>query len=621
MTLVIVLLTKHAVYHSADHRLTDGATGALITDTSSKIVHLQYPNWNGFVSYTGIGRSGRPRRDTSKLVIEWLTGITEVTPDAIALRLQEEGTKWLKELVQKDEAYWRHTFIVAALYRDIPQVFMISNFETVTGRTTQKAASSLEVTFKRYSDRCFVVLAGSTQGITRIAKQRLKRLGDRLPENSSEIRHRLTQLNEMAAQYPGTSKYVSSECFVFSMDKYGGIGDKNQRMDSTLHETLMNGVYFGDVTKAAPPGFAVIGVAFGTQRPSVLESACELRVIEQNEAYRLDLIQIDNAHTCGAIDINDNGWILGNVTFGEALRCPWMSQVGTPGRIQVMLLQINGTAFALNSHNMVVGSIHVASQDASQAFLMANNQVAILALYKGIDSQALVVNSSGCVAGWVGIDPLERGDASYRPCIWRGDKLVCLDDSALFESGRAIDINEQGKVLIDARRKPEASWRPVLDNKLTPLEQALSISLQENAVRTPLAIVWDTQQNTLSCTTNLRPVAINSNDIILGTGGLEVGGPERIAYHRAGEGPCVALGTDVGYEPSAMNDRGDVVGFVRWNDYDRAWIRLANGEVVLLPTVEYHNCRPTAVNNSGLIVGYAFADHGSHAVIWRPGDM
>ena len=72
MTLNITLLTERAIYQSADSRLTNTDTGATITDASTKLVTLQYFQWDGFVTYTGVGRWRS--RDIADWLVEWLTG-------------------------------------------------------------------------------------------------------------------------------------------------------------------------------------------------------------------------------------------------------------------------------------------------------------------------------------------------------------------------------------------------------------------------------------------------------------------------------------------------------------------------------------------------------------------
>jgi hypothetical protein len=73
MTLNITLLTERAIYQSADFRLTNADTGETITETSTKLVTLQYFQWDGVVTYTGVGRWRG--RDTADWLVEWLIGL------------------------------------------------------------------------------------------------------------------------------------------------------------------------------------------------------------------------------------------------------------------------------------------------------------------------------------------------------------------------------------------------------------------------------------------------------------------------------------------------------------------------------------------------------------------
>jgi len=83
------------------------------------------------------------------------------------------------------------------------------------------------------------------------------------------------------------------------------------------------------------------------------------------------------------------------------------------------------------------------------------------------------------------------------------------------------------------------------------------------------------------------------------------------------DGVWQPLGTGDGWTPQAINDLGDVVGFFEHGNLLQPWLRLATGEQFLLPSVIGHTTDPKAINNDGVIVGTASADHGGHAVIWR----
>src|SRR5215217_8079854 len=127
MTLNITLLTERAIYQSADFRLTDADTGAIITDTSTKLVTLQYFQWDGFVTYTGVGRWAN--RDIAGWLVEWLTGLENASPQDVARRIKERATGLLNEIERLTRVRNRHTFTLATFWHDRPHIWVVSNFE------------------------------------------------------------------------------------------------------------------------------------------------------------------------------------------------------------------------------------------------------------------------------------------------------------------------------------------------------------------------------------------------------------------------------------------------------------------------------------------------------------
>ena len=91
MTLNITVLTPESIYQSADFRLTDSASGAVITDQSGKTVSFTYPRWAGFVTYTGLG-SWDGRAITAH-VADWMGDGANRTMSEVADRLAQEGTR------------------------------------------------------------------------------------------------------------------------------------------------------------------------------------------------------------------------------------------------------------------------------------------------------------------------------------------------------------------------------------------------------------------------------------------------------------------------------------------------------------------------------------------------
>jgi hypothetical protein len=112
------------------------------------------------------------------------------------------------------------------------------------------------------------------------------------------------------------------------------------------------------------------------------------------------------------------------------------------------------------------------------------------------------------------------------------------------------------------------------------------------------------------------PSAITAGGVVLGTARDRDG--KSIAYLAKRGQPWEQLGAAPGFYATGMNSAGDVVGAVVRDGLEQPWLRRASGEMVSLPYFTYHWCRPLAINDLGIIVGTAQADHGMHALVWSP---
>jgi hypothetical protein len=229
MTLNITMLTDQTIYQSADFRVIDCDTKQIISDSSNKLVTLQYGKWDGLLSYTGIG-SWRGR-ETSAFVIEWLTGLTHATFEEVVLRIRDEGTKWLQSI----ETEWRrirHTFILAGFVANTPYLAIISNFEDLLGRNDADAWSALEVSRWRFGGKPFAVVTGCKSAVRRYELRHLARLACGPSDNPARIRRRLAELNRSAAATPAFKGMISDACSVVSFRADGqGMGDVEGQVD------------------------------------------------------------------------------------------------------------------------------------------------------------------------------------------------------------------------------------------------------------------------------------------------------------------------------------------------------------------------------------------------------
>ncbi|MFZ5441206.1 MAG: hypothetical protein ACOZQL_14450 [Myxococcota bacterium] len=135
-------------------------------------------------------------------------------------------------------------------------------------------------------------------------------------------------------------------------------------------------------------------------------------------------------------------------------------------------------------------------------------------------------------------------------------------------------------------------------------------------------------------TTPLLPAPLTSNCLGGNTRGQFIGTWQAQGYIRDTDGGVVRLDllrfppprTDSVYvEPSAINELGDVVGFVQTADFagygnPTAFVRYANGTVHLLSNGRRTGVA-TDINDNRTVVGYGIAtdDHDASPLVWRFG--
>lgn len=240
MTLNMTLLTAEAIYQSADFQLTDGDTGDPLLSDSMKLVTVHYWDWEGFVTYTGIGRWRN--RDTAEWIVDWLTGLTDASPEAVLDRLREEGTEFVRAIERAPGGRrHRHTFIFAAFVDGRPRVATISNFEESTGRSEASPAAELRVDSREMGRGPLLVVTGRRRAVRRASRRVLQRVAGRSDASPARIRNALAQANAEAAAAAEAGGTVSIGCSVTSFQRDGS-GFQDLTEGSTAHlRSVMNG--------------------------------------------------------------------------------------------------------------------------------------------------------------------------------------------------------------------------------------------------------------------------------------------------------------------------------------------------------------------------------------------
>ena len=130
------------------------------------------------------------------------------------------------------------------------------------------------------------------------------------------------------------------------------------------------------------------------------------------------------------------------------------------------------------------------------------------------------------------------------------------------------------------------------------------------------SILWQPQGNSWEhvggSDADVMPIALNNEGVVLG-----FARSNSMAVTCRPGGAWELLGTGENWGPVDINDAGDVIGNVMHENLFRPSLRLATGQVIMLPYITGHSTSLNAINSAGQIVGTAQADHGGHAVIWR----
>jgi hypothetical protein len=603
MTLNITVLTPDVIYQSADFRLTNADTHALITDASRKLVSLQYSGWDGLVTYTGVGRW--QGRDLSQSIADWVSGVEDATPDWMANRIAERGDQLLDDVHARTGNRYRQTFVLAAFLDGRVHAYLISNFED--GRRRPRAASDrrLRVTPLVLSThrRSRVLVTGASTAVMRLQRRQLQRIAAAHPGDGGRVRRAVEKINAIASLTPQAAGVISPECVVVSFRSDGaGFIDLSGGSGSRLQQ-INNGV---DVNKFMTDALKTVGIdlekmqlvggAYGaSNRPrasaSVLACTPEVVAPDASERYQIVEIRSTDCEPRSAQGISNSGLVVGTGgQTGDANFTPWMWNAG-----ETLRLASSGSALAVNSEGMAVGSVAgVAAlfRDGTVQIFKQTNDV--LDNFEIVGSVAHAVNDIGVVAATLQGPVVVPGHANTRTAIYTTTGTLTMLDVPSWTETHPMAVNATGTVLVVVMVAPfnvrsvlwqadDGSWSYVAGND----------------------------------TANVFPIALSDDGTVLGQ--IQQGADKVAVICRPG-GRWELLGTNPGWAPSGMNNRGDVIGHVTTDVVRRPWLRTQSGEIAMLPCYREHTCMATRINDAGHAVGSAGADHGSHALLWVPRD-
>jgi hypothetical protein len=601
MTLNITVLTPEAIYQSADFRLTNADTHALITDASRKLISLQYSDWDGLVTYTGVGRW--QGRDVSQWIADWVSGVDDATPDWMANRIAERGDQLLDEVCARTGSRFRHTFALAAFVNGRVRGYLISNFENGRSRPRAGADRRLHVTPLVLSThrRSRAVVTGASNAVTRLQRRQLERIAAAHPGDGDRIRRALERINAAASQTPQAGGLISPECVVVSFRADGaGFLDLSGGPGSRLQQ-ISNGI---DVNKFMTDALKTVGVDLekmqlvggvfaANNRPrasrTVLTCAPQIVVPDGSEGYEVTEITSPDFAPHSAQGLSNKGLIVG--TGGrtdDTTFIPWMWKAG-----DLLRIAASGSALAVNQEGLAVGAA-----DGSAALFRDGTVQPIgtinerLGAFEVTGSVAHAINELGVVATTLQGRVVDPGHANTRAAICTVTGEMTILDVPGWTQTHSIAINAAGTVLVVVMLAPfdvrSVLWQPVAGS-------------------------WNYVAG--NETANVFPIALTDDGTVLGQVRK---GADKVAVICRPHGGWELLGTDPGWAPSAMNNPGDSIGHVTVDHLMRPWMRLHTGAVLMLPFFREHGCMPTRINDLGQAIGSAVADHGSHALAWLP---
>jgi hypothetical protein len=606
MTLNLTLLTAEAIYQCADFRLTDGDSRLPLDNPSMKLVTVHYSEWEGFVTYTGVGRWRG--RDTSEWIVDWLTGMQEASPDEVIERIREEGTDFLRTIERAPGGRrYSHTFVLAAFVDGEPLVATISNFEKCSGLSDDVPAAELAVDTRVLGRRPTLLVTGQKAAVPRASKRRLERVAERPDISPARLRNELTSINAEAANSAAAGGTVSAGCSVASFRRDGtGFQDLTEG-GFAQPRSLMYGTPIPDIAAlvGGNPG-QVVGMSFSRSGPTTERqpyAPCVPRMVTPADAAGYQLFELTHPElgSARALDINGDGKVAGAGTRrgqpGADLVCVWDADhsaelIGFIGAVGPRCLNERGQICA--TADMSDQSVHAIRwtpgqlpEDLGTIHGMDSEEFA--------DSGALAINNVGVVVGWVSVstDRQDRGQGNNRPAAWiPGQAGIFLTDLP-FAWGQGVDVNDDGIVLV--------------------------LAYTEGVMGRAKALLWDPIAGTYSGVggdqpDGVFPMGLTSDRVVLGNGANQSG--DHVAcISKAGES-WTGLGTPPGWYATAINDDHEVAGSLKVEGFDRPWIRRADGTVLWLPYLEHHYCRPNSMRG-GLLAGTAQTDHGTHALLWR----
>jgi uncharacterized membrane protein len=342
----------------------------------------------------------------------------------------------------------------------------------------------------------------------------------------------------------------------------------------------------------------LVGATFATTSGNLYRqesSPCSAPVIQPSETKHsmMELLPPSFSKST-ARALNLDGIVLG---AGSTVEMPGENRLWiwtmSEGYRELGVAVTNSLEMAINAAGIVGGALSD-GPTTLQPFIW--NDGALRVLPGGdMGGSVGVLADDGTAAGWISLShhTVGRGQLDYRPAVWTPDAGVLVLRDLPADWGTVLDVSPSGLCLLWMHR--------AMDN-VVALWSIASRQLESVDDRHP----------------GIVPVGFAGDQSIVGFGYDKAGSPFAVITARATE--YARLEVPRGWIPTATNRDGWVAGITGRRGDGPSWVLSPDGAISMLPFVADHSCRPSAIATDGSVVGSATADHGSHALLWKPLD-
>jgi hypothetical protein len=594
VTLNITLFDKERIFQSSDFRLT--VDGRVLTDRSMKAIVIQNTEFDGLLTYTGVGSWAG--KDTRDFVVEWLESVGDVAWPEVASALGQQARNWMSR-VNRLRIQQRLTLVLATFDREREgaQVTIISNFEDSRG-WIENPHDEFRISTRFASRHPQTLVTGFKPAFNGDARRQLERLARNHRNEPEFIRNSIREANRVASESPKARGTISPGCTVVCLSRDGrGFQDFTDGSNVDVRHVVRGaaGPNMREVLKSIGVSNApIVGSTFVRASSSRSDEPCEVRIRGGDDAYEAVVVVVPEASSATATGISDAGLIVGmhEATAFAGSRSGWRTQLGP--RIEV---DFDSDIALVDIHYLTAspsGAILGASttdEGFTHAITWAGGTISPLGDYPGRDSMALNANPAGTVVGWASLNGPDRGQRYQRPAFWDSEGRLAVLSDIPSDWGHAIAASND-RVLLLLNSGPFDSWTALWD------------------LNHRIEIVGGIEGGK-----GVYPLGMSAGGRILGM----VDSPDgKLAVISSTGADWETLGTPAGWYPDCISSNGIVAGHVRIDGFERAWVVEPRDEstVKFLPHCLFHHCRPTSINAQGHVVGWARTDHGSHAIVW-----